>query len=535
MDNYTDKLSYFKKDTIILFSTKKQKCLILTDINDQYNVNKRTINLIFTYNGDNTYNIILPDNIICGLYFINNDIPIIIKEYEDNKTDIDIIIPTNTMRAYNLCGGKNFYGDMKSDYKNRAQKLSFLDKFVYKNVKYTFRYELGFLKWIMDKNNISQNYISDIDLDNYNSLRSNNIIIIGHSEYWSITARDNLEKAIKNNKNIMFLTGNTMWWQIKYSDNYNNIICHKDKNIDDTINWPDIQYIPIEYTTGLTFKKGGYGTESGYRNLFKDVTCIEWNTDNEIIKLSELNEVNTYFEHHEADGWDYIEKNGKKYYKNIYDFNYVNILGSSPVYRSKFKTHMVILFRRKPNEGFIFNAGSTNWCTDSSFKQQSIVHITETILNIFLKRMTFNENSNETLNIKNLFDNKFDFELSEQNISGKNKTLGNEIYYYNNIIRYVIGQNSGCTGVYITNINIPNNSTKVFIVINGKTIPDYIPLSYCITDEKSDIIENDNIYFHENNCNIYSDKLLPHSSITLSTSYPKIGYEIIINSIMIYY
>ena len=61
---------------------------------------------------------------------------------------------------------------------------------------------------------------STMDLHTDPGLLSNYKIVVfaGHSEYWSKEMRDNLENFLAAGGNAMILSGNTMWWQVRFED-----------------------------------------------------------------------------------------------------------------------------------------------------------------------------------------------------------------------------------------------------------------------------------------------------------------------------
>ena len=80
--------------------------------------------------------------------------------------------------------------------------------------------------------------------------------------------QNNIDKFINKGKNLLVLSGNTMWWHIRYNSDKTKIIIYKDINVDpitssnlslDTtqMNLIPMKYNFIETTIGLSFLKGG--------------------------------------------------------------------------------------------------------------------------------------------------------------------------------------------------------------------------------------------------------------------------------------
>lgn len=205
--------------------------------------------------------ILLPTSLASGIYQIENKITIVVKSPE--AADMTVIYPSNTINAYNPSGGKSMY-QYNSTGGNAASTVSFLrpmDSPVEKEECSEC------LKWFPSLTNIKVNYIADVDLEDYGSLRGSIIVVVGHSEYWTRQARANFDRFVDGGGHALILSGNTMWWQVRYTGSKDGLICHRtatedpepDTNLK-TIRWvdPALQY-PIVPSIGEDFDHGGYG------------------------------------------------------------------------------------------------------------------------------------------------------------------------------------------------------------------------------------------------------------------------------------
>ena len=137
LEGYTDKNSYEIGDTVHFFLQSNIDTLALIEISD-INDNIIFSNLSFIKNQqingsdpwknglgfDTTLSVVLDQSIFSnGLYFLAT-IPIIVKKKKYESTDLLVVLPTNTMIAYTVIGGKSFYKDLISD-GIRADVLSF--------------------------------------------------------------------------------------------------------------------------------------------------------------------------------------------------------------------------------------------------------------------------------------------------------------------------------------------------------------------------------------------------------------------------
>jgi hypothetical protein len=204
---------------------------------------------------EKTFSFKIPSNFKSGIYTWNKKIPLIVRS--NNKTvDITVVYPSNTVNAYNYAGGRSLYAP---DGDNRSMVVSFLRS-------HTIWYQ-KFYEWL-DEQVYSINYVADSDLDDYNEIaQSSMVVIAGHSEYWTRQARQNIDAFIQSGRNVIILSGNTMWWQVRYAPQQNLMICYKGNPADplsgteyNTINWPQksLNY-PVYPSIGVDYTQGGFG------------------------------------------------------------------------------------------------------------------------------------------------------------------------------------------------------------------------------------------------------------------------------------
>jgi hypothetical protein len=91
------------------------------------------------------------------------------------------------------------------------------------------------------------------------------LVIVGHSEYWSGDMRDQVEGFVRNGGNVAFFAGNVCWWQVRFEDGGETMVCYKQKAFDpaskspgtlksSTVNWkeaflqrPETQLTGVRY------------------------------------------------------------------------------------------------------------------------------------------------------------------------------------------------------------------------------------------------------------------------------------------------
>ncbi|OQX04234.1 MAG: hypothetical protein BWK73_36875 [Thiothrix lacustris] len=103
----------------------------------------------------------------------------------------------------------------------------------------------------------------------------NLVVIAGHNEYWSKEMRDNWDSYLANGGNAAVLSGNTMWWQVRFSPDTKQMTCYKNAATDPlygvdnsrvTTNWfSQPLNRPENQSIGVSFRHGGYHdyTENG--------------------------------------------------------------------------------------------------------------------------------------------------------------------------------------------------------------------------------------------------------------------------------
>jgi hypothetical protein len=367
IDGYQDKISYSSNETITVYLNAKEDkntSVSLFDING--NVVSEITTEVFKQNLTDTaywwkngfdYKETFRyknSSLKSGIYYFKNCNPFIIKN-PTKTNDILVVYPSNTDNAYNKRGGRSSYSNPL------GEVLSF------KRPTEIQKYCLPFLQWL-PKQNFKVDYCCDADLEDYENLKNYKVIIVpGHSEYWSRQARLNLDKFVNNGGNAIILSGNTMWWQVRYENG--NMICYKDAVNDSlandslkTIQWaePTINY-PILNSIGADFNHGGFGTKNdngwnGYKitsnsPLFKK-TGIEVG---DILKFPTV----------EYDGAPLVFMDNKPQLDTTkLNFYQQQLLGYDKGYRTKETHGTLLVFQKTKTAGIVINVGSTNWCSD---------------------------------------------------------------------------------------------------------------------------------------------------------------------------
>ncbi len=182
------------------------------------------------------------------------------------KSEMIVILPTNTFQAYNYYGGKSMY------VYNSSNSIS--------ETKVSFNRPMGIpfygalddglnnlLNWLTSK--FSCDIATDRDLHNDSSLLQGYkcVIPVHHSEYWSRTMRDNLQNYLMAGGNIANFSGNTIWWCVRYEDNGTSMYCARstdprvDPNPDAAILW-HMKGWSAKNQLGCGFEDGAAATDT---------------------------------------------------------------------------------------------------------------------------------------------------------------------------------------------------------------------------------------------------------------------------------
>jgi len=286
IDGYTFPMSVFAGDSVALYlnatETTKDFPARLFDINGKevasfvIPVYPQVVNKDKPYKNGYGYRLsakIKVPTLKSGLYLIDNNIPLIVKA---RNAKITVLYALNTANAYCYSGGKSLYEFNSSDFE-ASPVLSFRRPIPLS------MYCLSFHQWLAKQNFSDVGYITDIDMEEFSSIKKSKLLIIpGHSEYWTLQARKNFDRFVNEGNDALILSGNTMWWQVRYNSARDQLSCYRlfkndpIKNVRlKTINWNDeaLKY-PITSSIGVDFSYAGYGRKhdkgwDGYKIISK--------------------------------------------------------------------------------------------------------------------------------------------------------------------------------------------------------------------------------------------------------------------------
>jgi hypothetical protein len=324
----------------------------------------------------------VPANLTSGVYYIEKQIPLIVKS--PTPADVTVVFPFNTINAYNSSGGKSLYGFNSSNAMG-SQIVSFQRPLADDTEKDRCN---ECIKWFPTLSDIKINYISDLDLDDYTSFSGSKVLVItGHSEYWTRKARHNFDKFVEAGGHSVLLSGNSMWWQVRYSDTRDQLICYRDANLDPepnslmkTILWtePSLDFSIIK-SIGADFNGGGYGLRvdkgwDGFKIANPKSPLLEGLSVSrgDIIRVPSDECDGAPIKGFDADGFPILD--------NKYNFAKYELIGFDKGARAGAETYPTfIAMRATATSGIIINMGACDWCSISGVGQSGGSNMVKTI------------------------------------------------------------------------------------------------------------------------------------------------------------
>jgi hypothetical protein len=318
-----------------------------------------------------------------GIYFFGNVVPFLVKDTSIIKAKT-VVFPFANMMASNNDGGKSFDKFNSSN----LECAEFLSSNRRVNL-YRFLVEKPFLNWIDSIANKDYNFISDLDLENYKSIKNSDILIMhGNFSFISYNQRNTLEKFQNRNGSSLIISSDFM-------KNKFNIIHESRKfqfkaygdttyKIENRLGlWNNFEpsnhntnligcSSEISYTSNnLKSSYGGYKIIDFSHPIFKGI-------HSNVIKVNTKNSNSIAVEHINFEQYPIPDNSNLNFYKNqILAFDY-------SIYYNKQTITSISFFQRKENSGKIIFIGTDNWLSFESVTDGNIKLITKNAID-FLK------------------------------------------------------------------------------------------------------------------------------------------------------
>ncbi len=178
-------------------------------------------------------------------------VPFIVRD-DRRDAEIALQLPTATWQAYNRWGGESLYASSHGMSGGKARKVSY-DRPIHP--------ELGFgsglfhaqerpaVAWL-EANGYDVEYLTSADVGGErNRLGSGHriYVTVGHDEYNSLISIERIAAAADAGVNVAFLTGNTLYWQIRWEDGGRTQVCYKDKVSEDPLVGVDDRHVATSF------------------------------------------------------------------------------------------------------------------------------------------------------------------------------------------------------------------------------------------------------------------------------------------------
>jgi hypothetical protein len=194
----------------------------------------------------------VPADAVSGVYIAKltrtdtrgaSHVPLVVR---NDASTADILFQTSdtTWQAYNRAGGASLYSGTpgeKYDTQTRARKISYNRPFVTRGDdagrSFLFSTEYPAIRFL-ERNGYDVTYAAGVDTERRGAqaLQAHRVFLsVGHDEYWSAAARDHVRAARDAGVHLMFLSGNEVYWRIRYEPSidgagtpYRTLVCYKD-------------------------------------------------------------------------------------------------------------------------------------------------------------------------------------------------------------------------------------------------------------------------------------------------------------------
>ncbi|WP_324672205.1 N,N-dimethylformamidase beta subunit family domain-containing protein [Hymenobacter sp. GOD-10R] len=151
----------------------------------------------------------------------------------------DLLFQTSdaTWQAYNVYGDNNNGKSLYTGAGGKASKVSYNRPFLTRSggggggaaEDWLFNSEYPMLRWL-EANGYDMTYSTDVDTDRRGNLLLQHKVFmsVGHDEYWSGAARDNVTAARNAGKHLAFFGGNEVYWKTRWENNNRTLVCYKE-------------------------------------------------------------------------------------------------------------------------------------------------------------------------------------------------------------------------------------------------------------------------------------------------------------------
>jgi hypothetical protein len=191
-----------------------------------------------------TYRLRVPATWRSGMYLVkltgssgrDSYVPFIVRATKPSP--LMVVLPTMTYQAYNLFGGSSLYAWLNGP-RARAYAVSFDRPYgdAY-GAGLFFRLDFPLVVWLED-HGYEPTYLADADLARQPALvaGARTLVFSGHSEYWTGSMRNTVEKASLAGTSLAFFGANQAFWQVRLRASgqgsaSRQVVCYKSAALD---------------------------------------------------------------------------------------------------------------------------------------------------------------------------------------------------------------------------------------------------------------------------------------------------------------
>lgn len=212
----------------------------------------------------------IPEDLPSAVYFLEgrSELFVVVREPSRVRSPVAVLISTNTFNAYSRTASASLYAHPR-----QVPEVSFMRPFD----KVKDREWRAMIDWLAQERPFAAGvrYLTDFDLEQRDALEGVKVLIVlGHSEYWSRTAREVFDAHVEAGRHVVIAGGNVMKWQVRYGNGGKTLISYKGNALEPvdqggdpvselrlkTGRWYDAQLgHPTVESIGGDFIRGGYG------------------------------------------------------------------------------------------------------------------------------------------------------------------------------------------------------------------------------------------------------------------------------------
>ncbi len=192
-----------------------------------------------------------------------------VKPAPKKKKQIAILASTNTYNAYNGWGGMSAYSVPGPETLSLHRPMPSASP-VGLGRSHLVRAELWVINWL-ENAGYEVDVYSDLDLhQNWFWLKKYRALIINtHGEYWSASMRDHLDVYLNNGGNLLYLSGNGLYWKVTYDAQMHTMEVRKDRRAHNQTSEPGGLWRqvgrPEHAVIGVGYVRPGYMTFAPYQ------------------------------------------------------------------------------------------------------------------------------------------------------------------------------------------------------------------------------------------------------------------------------